>query len=416
MEPDSSNRFYFPYIPSDQLWTNQFNTPNSSLEFSFEPCIEDKKLSAMSLSHHGYILAVGFITGKLYICDAITFKNKIDLNEHNCEVLSLSFSRDTRHLVSADKSGQLQIHNVVTGKVDYSRDFKRKILKVLYSKFDQDEMLILLENNKLYHFNPKLDLIFEIPGNFSNVIWGVNPYEFIGSINKSVSLYRYNKENEDCSLITEFNILSMSRDKLGEITYIDLSSDGKFISVIDSNGNGRLTSVEANILVGKCTDEVSKTKYSHTVFSRDNQYVFYLAKSLYNAFTVYSVNPFSRVYQNRGLKEVIQGIEPHPTRPIILLRYRHEIFSWAYQNLVPIYNTCPEKDLMKVNQEVEEKETEFDVSDYENNKPVSKYPPLQLMSREKERFLNIFPDDENYPDQIFFLPFDHQLTKPVEDE
>ena len=185
------------------------------------------------------------------------------------------------------------------------------------------------------------------------------------------------------------------------------------IIAIDSKGTGALFPLQCGGVISFYNDTVNHNKYSFASFSFDKKYAFLVTKATssmtFNAFPIgYANNPMPK-HSFRGLKEPVREIIPHPTRPIIFLRFRYEIYSWYYYHIAPLYNSVPEKGLMKKNEVYAEHEGEFDSSDDEEEE-APKYVPLKLMRREPEGVLNIFPDDVNFPNQIYFLPYQHQIN------
>lgn len=393
---------------SKQFWVNEFETPPSmvkALNFTFEEEIEyNDTISSYCLSHHGYIMAVGFNTGEIFACDSRNFCNKHEYTTHKGDVSSISFSRDTLHIASSDKTGFFQVHQVVTGQLEMSFSFDSPIKTILYHPIFVDTLLLLLDNGNLFLINTALQKITEFSNKYSCIVWSTVPNQFFAAQDHTIAVCDINEKRTE--ILSESKHCSISQ-KNKSIASIALSHNGLLLNVIDSKGSGIIFLTEGLYPFQVISDPVNRPKFAYATFSRYDQELFLVTNNLSSkTFVAYDTVSFKEIHSFRGLKETVRGICSHPTRPLIFLRFKHEIYSWYYEDMEPLYNSVPEKGLMVRNEVFSERESEFDSSDCEEDEDFGD-GPLILQRREKDGVLNIFPDDENYPDQIYFLPYKH---------
>lgn len=400
---------------TNELWVNQFFNQEHELFFQFQEEAEyPDTISSFALSHHGYIISIGFSTGEIFACDSRNFCNKHEYTTHKGEVTAISFSRDSLHLASGDKAGFFQIHNVVIGVIEYTNTFSSPIKSIISSNYDVNVFLILLADGSLFLFNLKTETCNSIDQKFSSIVWGTDAQSFIGGFKREVIFCQIDEEKSTISISDRITALEKSKES---IISISSNNDKTFLLLLDSRGVGNIFSLDCRIVIGTYADTVNRMKYSYASYSYDDRYIFMVNKTTSAMTFVAYTNPVSGVFiptpihSFRGLKEPVRDIIQHPTHPIIFVRLKYEIYSWSYYNLTPLYNSVPEKGLMKRNADFVERESEFDSSDCEEEEEAQKkfkYKPLKLMKREPEGVLNIFPDDYKYPNQIYFLPYQHQ--------
>lgn len=396
---------------TNKLWINQFDSDEREIYFSFQEEAEYRDIiTSFALSHHGYIMGIGFNTGEIFACDSRNFCNKHEYTTHKADVTAISFSRDSLHIASGDKTGFFQIHNVVTGAIELEKSFSSPIKSILFSNYDVDVLVILLTDGSLFLLNLTSKVWEPTNQKFSCIVWGSDPRNIIGGYRSEIIYCQLNEEKSKISISGKYGSFK-------DITSIVISNDKSTLLVLDSRGAGSKFSLDGGFIIGSYLDSINKTKFAYAAFSLDNRYSFLVNKTTsLVTFVTYSnvlgdIFSGTPIHSFRGLKEPVREIIPHPTRPIIFIRLKYEIYTWSYYRLSPLYNTVPEKGLMRENALYSERENEFDSSEFEEEEESKKqftYEPLNLMKREPEGVLNIFPDDYKYPDQIYFLPYQHQ--------
>lgn len=400
---------------NNELWVNELFSHNSELFFQFRGVAEyQNPISTFTLSHHGYIIAIGFFTGEFLACDTRNFHNKHEYTTHQGEVTALSFSRDTLHISSGDKNGFFQIHNVVKGNKEFEQKFNSPIKSIINNSYDVNIFLVLLSDCSLFIVNLLNQTCIPLNQRFSTIIWGNDSQNFIGGYQKDITFCQLDDEKTMIKNSEKITVFGGSKETISSI----ISNYKKdCLLILDSRCYGNYFPLELKCNVFTYSDSINRAKYSFASFSIDDKYILMVDKATSSkTFVAYSsvvdgIFISTPVHFFKGLKEPIRGIVAHPSLPIIFLRLKYEIYTWSYYNPVPLYNSVPERGLMKKNADFIEQENEFDLSDCEEEeeelKKQFKYKPLKLMRREPEGILNIFPDDYKYPNQIYFLPYLH---------
>ncbi|KAK8900426.1 hypothetical protein M9Y10_002753 [Tritrichomonas musculus] len=387
------------------VFMNQFDEkPDPEICFQFIEEVEYREtISTFCLSHHGFIIGIGFSSGVFFSCDSRNFCNKHEYTVHEGEVTALSFSRDTLHIASGDRTGKIMIHNVVTRELKYNFLFPSPINSIVCSDYEPNIYLFLLSDCSLFILDLSVGEYKKLNNKFSSIIWGSNSLSFYGSYSKDVFSCQLDEDKTKVSISGQIDFPEKTKD----IISMSISNDKTLLAFIDSRGNAPIYSIDFGTVLGTYKDPINHSKYSYSAFSNDKNYTFMVTKTTspmtfaaYSNGDVFSITP---VYSFKGLKEQVRGIIPHPIYPIIFVRFKYQIYTWTYYSTMPLYNSVPEKDLMRYNQDYCEHESEFDSSDDDDN--IVKYEPLILKGKKSNDIISIFPDDVNFPNQIYFIPY-----------
>lgn len=134
---------------AEALNDRSFEIPNqwaTSLEFS-DP------ITFTTLSFHGFMLAVGFQNGKLILSDSEIGTNRYCSSDHKTSITSLSFSRHSHFIASADSSGYLQIKRILSGEILFSQIYDSPIAFVSFHWQTVSTLLVLEANHSLSILN-----------------------------------------------------------------------------------------------------------------------------------------------------------------------------------------------------------------------------------------------------------------------
>ena len=405
-------------LSPDEYWFNDIKIPTDDFQFQYDEIFYHRSvLSAMALSHHGFILGIGMQTGEVYACDTRFFSTVHDYISHKSEITTISFSRDTKSIASGDKAGFLHVHDLLSKKLKFERKFDYPILKINYLLSIVNAILVLLADQTLHIINFDDNTLTTVHGTFSLFTCSHMRPEAVYTVSQK-KVFKYVLSNGTFVNDQEtFKPIQLHRDAID----ISLSFNGNFLTIIDKIGEIRIFALTAGLTIEFATyfDEIEKTKFAFSAFSFSNDCAIFSTRtsSYSKEFYVIFLNNKRKEQSFSAFNNRIKQIIPHPTQPFIFILCCHKIYKWTYYNPAPLYNSVPQKGLMKRNEPFEEKESEFDASDADDN--IVKLPksPLKYYIPQ-EGYLSIFYDDlQNlYPEQIYFLPFDKDTIASFDDD
>ena len=217
-----------------QLNSEEFIDLPDCLKESFE---FQEQISTMGMSHHGFILGIGFKNGHFILLNSQTgYNRKIFTNFSQSPILTMSFSRDTKIALLGDQSGLLTCIDIEKEKIDFQANFEGKILKIEFNPHNPDIALILVEK-QLFLFTVSTQESLNIPGEFSSMVWNDADSSIIASSKTDLLIYNIDSN----FLIQNFhNPQKYSTNAKRGINYMAISPTYRNLVIIDKSGAARI--------------------------------------------------------------------------------------------------------------------------------------------------------------------------------
>jgi WD40 repeat protein len=367
-----------------------------------------RPICCVTISHHGYIFGIGCLSGELFACDSRSLGNRRSYRKHSCDVTAIAFSRDTLHIASSDKSGQLRIHSVDDTHREFEHQFDTSIQFVQFSPCLESSkfLLVLLESADLF-----LVSLDRQPARFGRpmtcVQWSHLTPTFFGSFGRTV----FQISVPDFSVQHSF---SFEDSKVKTIVSLALAHKDHLFVILDSVGVCRCFVVADHIpeFCGHYIDAINRIRFVHAMFSPDDHYVLLASKGVSpELLRAYAVDTGQLVKTFVGPREPIFQLLHHPQECVIYARTRTELFVWKISVKFRMKNSTPEDGLVERNSEYYEPEDLFDVVEEQQRGDSAGFVPLSLDLFDAKPD-NFFPDDANFPNQLLKLPFRPEQQQP----
>jgi len=353
----------------------------------------------------GTLLAVGYDDGRCIIWDFDTRGVARVLVNHHQPVMSVSWSRNGRKLLTAG-DWKIISWDVVTGQIDDSIIFDTSVIQAIMHPKKNNICLVFL-----YGGRPVLvDLISKekksLPVSFDEASHNKrNLSAFTGTFDKKgEKLYITNK---GVITIIDPNTLKVLNTvkAVGTVRSMQFSKKGDWY-LINSGDRIRVFDTKSNTQIMDFHDPVNKTQWKKCCFSSDDDFIIggSAAKASHNIYI------WNRTYGQLlkmldGPKEALFDLQWHPTRPLIAsCAAQGNIFIWAtnytyFQNWSAY---APDFAELEENVEYIEREDEFDVID-EGERLKKKRRAAEENDKEVDILTidKLSSDDE---DDLFFLP------------
>ncbi|KAL5112621.1 hypothetical protein TcWFU_007952 [Taenia crassiceps] len=390
----------------------------------------------------GSLVAVGCNDGRIEIWDFVTRRIAKIIVAHSHPVCSISWSRNSRQLLSASTDNTVSIWNVVTGECERIFTFPCPVMKVQFNPRNPAQILVC----PLRHPPVLIEVICGKPiilkQEEENDLSVVASYDrrgthiYTGNSRGKVCIY----DTETLKIVNQFRSISTATN--AAIKSIEFSRRGDFflLSCADRfiriyNCSDALESSEPEPLQ-KLRDLVTGSHWRKCCFSGDGEFV--CAGSM-KQHSIYvweraSGTLFKILHGQKG--ETLLDVVWHPLRPIVVSvsnsLTKEQISIWAQTQVQNWSAFAPDFKELDENVEYEERESEFDLEDEdkvedEKTDDVEQdiivdvetvEPVAALLSSDEEQepddilmFLSISPEVDN-PDEL--SGGEEQSTIPVE--
>jgi hypothetical protein len=374
----------------DFLGDLAFDNPNqwgSSLDF-------ENRITAMALSFHGFILAVGFADGQITLCDSETATNRRIITGHQSPISSLSFSRHGHFLASADVSGMVQVKHILADTLAFTRVFRTGIFEISFSSLAITRLLVLETSHQLSIADAQAGEIHEIPGEFFAACWSPCSQCIVAAGHKEIYI------------IDPESLQIMSQTDIGKtIHHISISHNGLLLIILLKLGNACLFNIEAGITVQELQNSAGGRKWTCACFSHDDQHMIFSSNVVASCtLMIFDLQGLMKS-DLQGPSEAVGDVMSHPIWPHIYTRGITSLRIWTPTYLNSWAKFVPGFDDVLANDMYHEKETEFD--EEEDAEEICRSPDVHIDINTGTRQA-LFPSDVDFPDQLIYLPLDVQ--------
>lgn len=192
------------------------------------------------------------------------------------------------------------------------------------------------------------------------------------------------------------------------IVHIEISHQGTLLAVIEKAGTVHVFHTEAQRVIHSFQDSSGGRKWNCACFDHEDQHIIFSSNQLATCtLMVFSLKEtgFGLLTSDlQGPSEAVQQIIFHPLWPHIYTRGTSGLRIWTPTYLNSWTKLVPGFDEVLANDLYQEKESEFDEEEaVDEFAPVLLSEPIDVFTIVPE-FL--FASDEQYPDQLLYLPLD----------
>ncbi|VDK31614.1 unnamed protein product [Taenia asiatica] len=350
----------------------------------------------------GSLVAVGCNDGRIEIWDFVTRRIAKIIVAHSHPVCSISWSRNSRQLLSASTDNTVSIWNVVTGECERIFTFPCPVMKVQFNPRNPAQILVC----PLRHPPVLIDVISGRPTilkqeeeNDPSVVASYDrrgTHIYTGNSRGKVCIY----DTKTLKIVNQFRSISTATN--AAIKSIEFSRRGDFflLSCADRfiriyNCSDALESSEPEPLQ-KLRDLVTGSHWRKCCFSGDGEFV--CAGSM-KQHSIYvweraSGTLFKILHGQKG--ETLLDVVWHPLRPIVVSvsnsLTKEQISIWAQTQVQNWSAFAPDFKELDENVEYEERESEFDLEDEDKveDEKTGGYCPTVLIEVTLDRFNPVF--------------------------
>ncbi|BHF61587.1 Retinoblastoma-binding protein 5 [Sparganum proliferum] len=384
----------------------------------------------LQFNRAGSLIAIGCNDGRVEIWDFITRRIAKILVAHSHPVCSLSWSRNSRQLLSASTDNSVSVWNVITGECEKTFTFPCPVMKVQFNPRKATEVLVcplrhppvLIETDTgtptIIH--PEDDNDFSIVAAYDRR--GARIYT--GNSKGKVCIY----DSKTLKLVNSFRSTMTATN--AAVKSIEFSRRGDFFLLNCADRIIRVYNCSDAIEssdpepVQKLRDLVTGHHWRKCCFSGDGEFICAGSMKQHSIY-IWERASGTLVKILHGQKgETLLDVVWHPLRPIVVSISnsvtKEQVSIWAQTQVQNWSAFAPDFKELDENVEYEERESEFDVED-EDKKEVEKddgveqdviieveriEPVAAMLSSDEETepedvlmFLSISPDVDN-PDEL----------------
>ena len=355
----------------------------------------DVDITALTISHLGHFLGVGFADGDIVLCDSESGNNRHKYTGHKAEITALSFSIDNRLIASGDNEGHFQITEVLTHNIIYQDTAKEGIKNIIFNPSSNEEFLVQ-SGNKVSVINLTTKESRILPDDVSIILWN-DKYGFI-VINEHLELNFYDDQ---------FNRKGHSTmNYMKKIVFACISTNGKLLVLINSRGEGIMyntddlatTEEEEPEYREMYKDRVTETKYTCCIFDRNNEHVIFSSNQKKQCkLVIFELDNPEVKQELDGPSEPVDFLLFHPQQPVVYSCGSPSIRMWTptYENSWEQF--YPGFQHLETNVEYIEREDEFDIDDAVH---------VDNIYREPGETIDIFTPVQEEPQILVDLPLD----------
>ncbi|VDO06017.1 unnamed protein product [Rodentolepis nana] len=378
----------------------------------------------------GSLVAVGCNDGRIEFWDFVTRRIAKFIMAHSHPICSMSWSRNSRQLVSASADNTVSIWDVVTGQCEQNFTFPCPVMKVQFNPRNSNDVLVC----PLRHAPVLIDVSTGKPtilkqdcDNDPSVVASYDrrgAYIYTGNSKGKVTIY----DTKDLKVVNSFRAISTSSNS--SIKSIEFSRRGDFflLNCADRfirvyNCSDALESSEPEPLQ-KLRDLVTGSHWRKCCFSGDGEFVCAGSMKQHSIYIWERAGGTLLKILHGQKGETLLDVIWHPLRPIIVSvsnsMNKEQISIWAQTQVQNWSAFAPDFKELDENVEYEERESEFDLEDEDREEDEKEddveqdefvdvetaEPVAALLSSDEEMepedilmFLSISPDIDN-PEEL----------------
>ncbi|CAH8590899.1 unnamed protein product [Schistosoma bovis] len=322
----------------------------------------------------GSLLAIGCNDGRIEIWDHVTRRISKVLVAHAHPVCSLSWSRDSKKLLSASTDNTVSIWNVLSSACEQTFQFPCPVMKVQFNARKPDQLLVCPMRHA--------PVVISVPSGAPTIIQPEDEndlsivasydrrgrYIYTGNSKGKVCIY----ETKDFQLISSFKSTSAANAAIKSIEfarrgeYFLLNCADRVIRVYNCEDalNANVTDPEP---IKKLKDLVTGSHWRKCCFSGDGEYICAGSMKQHSIY-LWERASGTLVKILHGQKgETLLDVVWHPLRPIIVSISnsvtKEQVSIWAQTQVQNWSAFAPDFKELDENVEYEERESEFDVED-----------------------------------------------------
>uniref|UniRef100_A0AC35U1Y4 WD_REPEATS_REGION domain-containing protein n=1 Tax=Rhabditophanes sp. KR3021 TaxID=114890 RepID=A0AC35U1Y4_9BILA len=385
----------------------------------------------------GSIFAVGCLDGRIFLYNQNDIRKSIarQLTGHTAAVNSLSFSRDSRSLVSASHDSQVIIWDIEEGCPLKQFKINHYASQALFNPRNSFQIIIHLSTYSVQVYDLNLGrsspLAYAIPGSSEDYYTCVNyerkgRYIVCGSAKGRIVLY----DAIGLHLITHIKqggnqgIRQIWSSRKGD--YIITNNSDKIIRCYEMSGLEKAGKGVALDPCHKYHDTVDRRPWAKCAASGTMDFVVGLAAKDHALF--YWERSTGAIVKRVTISSGSGGtdLQWHPTKPIVATVYKGEVFIWKNPIAENWSGFAPDFTEIEKNIRHKEKESEFDDEDEDaeddpkkNIKQAEEIIDIETM-RENPVYCSSDEDDVEMMDynakkgDLWFLPAKNEVD-PTED-
>ena len=330
-----------------------------------------EKITSVSLSNLGNIMAIGLNNGEIVICDSETGNNRRNYQLHKASITSISFSIENYHIITGDSEGVIKVIETLSGKSIFSQKLSASIAKVCFSPHLGSECLVHMTNNDVFIIDYHDGNIRNFPMKVSDIIWS-KKYSFI-AISESNNIEVFNSSFD---LIKCNDIQSKKR-----VIYLKLSNNEKLLITIDIRGDSYLYDTD-DLITGneiECRnvfrDLTRDDKWTKAVFDRNDEHVIFSSnKKQFCKLVIFEIDGTEMKLELEGPSEPVEHLIFHTNHPVIYTAGSAFIRMWTPNYMQSWEQFYPGFEHVENNVDYYEKENEFDFVENEFNTTIPIIP------------------------------------------
>jgi len=384
-----------------------------------------------AFNRKGSLLAVGCAHGQCVIWDMDTRGVSKSMKHHHKMITSVSWTRNSRKVLTSSNGGHVDKWDVATGKLEYKGLFEPNVRAAQIHPKNNMLALVCVEGVDSYLIRMDVEASHS---EYSRVI-GASSIEDESKSDKpdkagTINALRFSKTGECIFAGSSRGILTICdtttlevklSQKIGfSIKSISFSRDGSYGLVhVGERGKDCIRIFDArSTQLGKgfkvlmeFQDSVNRIHFRMATFSGNSDYVLGASSSK----STHDIFVWNRAFGQlvktlHGPKEGCVDLSYHPVRPILAtVSSMGVIYLWT-KNYADNWSAfAPDFEQLEENVEYVEQETEFDIVDEEDvdmKKDDTKDVIIDIMTVDKVQAFS--SDDE---DELYCLP-----TRPIEDK
>uniref|UniRef100_A0A5K4EQJ9 Putative retinoblastoma binding protein n=1 Tax=Schistosoma mansoni TaxID=6183 RepID=A0A5K4EQJ9_SCHMA len=377
----------------------------------------------------GSLLAIGCNDGRIEIWDHVTRRISKVLVAHAHPVCSLSWSRDSKRLLSASTDNTVSIWNVLSSACEQTFQFPCPVMKVQFNARKPDQLLVCPMRHAPVVINIPSGAPTIVQPEDENDLSIVASYDrrgryiYTGNSKGKVCIY----ETKDFQLISSFKSTSAANAAIKSIEfarrgeYFLLNCADRVIRVYNCEDalNANVTDPEP---IKKLKDLVTGSHWRKCCFSGDGEYICAGSMKQHSIY-LWERASGTLVKILHGQKgETLLDVVWHPLRPIIVSISnsvtKEQVSIWAQTQVQNWSAFAPDFKELDENVEYEERESEFDVEDEDKmieenkNNDEEEDVEIDIETMEPVQALLSSDEDEECEDILMYLSISPEVDNP----
>ncbi|CAL8099284.1 unnamed protein product [Calicophoron daubneyi] len=376
----------------------------------------------------GSLLAIGCNDGRVEIWDFVTRRIAKILVAHTHPVCSLSWSRDSRHLLTASTDNTVSIWNVITSDCEQTFRFPCPVLKAQLNARKPGQFLVCPMRHPPVVINIQTGDSTVIHPDDENDLSIVASYDRRGKY-----IYTGNSKGKVCIYDTEkFEVISSFKSGSAAnaaIKSIEFARRGEYFLLNCADRVIRVYNCEDALKKGgsdpepikKLKDLVTGSHWRKCCFSGDGEYICAGSMKQHSIY-LWERSSGTLVKILHGQKgETLLDVVWHPLRPIIISISnsvtKEQVSIWAQTQVQNWSAFAPDFKELDENVEYEERESEFDIEDEDKNVEESKDNKeedveVDVETLEPVAALLSSDEDEESEDILMYLSISPEVDNP----